>query len=124
MLTAIRARPARYAPVPVSYTHLIPGTTRRALSWRKKVFQAAIIGRGSEVDSTVSSMSETMPVRTWGSMIMTLALTGSAPGAATVSYTHLDVYKRQTLARPPTASPRTRPGEWLPARHTLSLIHI
>jgi hypothetical protein len=39
----------------------MPGTALRAPSERRKVFHAAIIGRGSDVESTVSSMSDTIP---------------------------------------------------------------
>ena len=39
----------------------IPGTGRRTVSWRTKVFQAASRGRGSAVTMTVSSMSLTRP---------------------------------------------------------------
>ena len=65
------------------YIVAIPGTGLRAPSERMNVFHAAIIGRGSDVDSTVSSMSEMMP---WVTVVPTTS-TGtsmvSAPGDPT-----------------------------------------
>ena len=65
------------------YIVAIPGTGFRAPSDRMNVFHAAIIGRGSDVESTVSSMSEMMP---WVTVVPTTS-TGtsmvSAPGELT-----------------------------------------
>ena len=61
----------------------MPGTGRRAPSERTKVFQAAIIGRGREVDSTVSSMSEMMPWVTPGPTTRTGTSIVSARGEPT-----------------------------------------
>jgi hypothetical protein len=58
----------------------MPGTGRRAPSERMKVFQAAIIGRGSDVESTVSSMSEMMPCVTVVPTTSTGTSMVSAPG--------------------------------------------
>ena len=65
------------------YIVAMPGTGRRAPSERMKVFQAAIIGRGSDVDSTVSSMSETMPCVTVVPTTSTGTSMVSAPGEPT-----------------------------------------
>jgi hypothetical protein len=65
------------------YIVAIPGTGRLAPSERTNVFQAAIIGRGSDVDSTVSSMSLMMP---WVTVLPTTSTGTSmvcAPGDPT-----------------------------------------
>ncbi len=54
-------------------------------SARTKVFQAATMGRGSEVASTVSSMSLTIPNRWVVPATSTGVSTGSAPGEVRVT---------------------------------------
>ena len=58
----------------------MPGTARRVPSWRKKVFHAAIIGRGIVVVMIVSSMSETIPKVSSGSTMKTAAVVSAARG--------------------------------------------
>ena len=65
------------------YIVAMPGTGLRAPSERMKVFHAAIIGRGSDVDSTVSSMSEMMPCVTVVPTTSTGTSIVSAPGEPT-----------------------------------------
>ncbi len=65
------------------YIVAIPGTGRRAPSERMNVFHAAISGRGSDVDSTVSSMSEMMPCVTVGPTTSTGTSMVCAPGDPT-----------------------------------------
>ena len=83
------------------YIVAIPGTTWRALSARTKVFQAAIIGRGSEVLMTVSSMSLMMPNVSSPPMTCTAASTSSASGELIVDVVPA---RRQPVVLAPTTS--------------------
>ena len=58
----------------------MPGTARRVPSSRTKVFHAAMTGRGSDVESTVSSMSLTTPKRWVVDTTITSAWASSACG--------------------------------------------
>ena len=60
----------------------MPGTGLRVLVWRTHEFQAASIARGSHVTMTVSSMSETSPIRASGETMSTRAVAGSASSAS------------------------------------------
>ena len=91
----------KHSQQPVSYTHLAAQSDR----YSQERIKAKISGAGTTTASLIQNIAESFTnaavniVENFPAYTITIRFTGTSgiPGNMAVSYTHLDVYKRQAL---------------------------